>query len=260
MKTTLIQLDFLCVLCVSAVYLHEEEIMGNSNMDALVEALLDGDQAGSLAVVKTLRDEGVERVQIVTEGVEKAMAQLDAKCTVEQFNLLEIMLSGRAVMGVIKELFPPMSPPPQTKGTVVVGTLEGDIHDLGKNVLKGVLTASSYRVVDCGKDCPVAKMIDAAEQEGALAVSVSGLITTVIPQVRILRSKMAERGLGHIKVMAGGAALKQSSPENLNVDFVGDTAFDGLHYLDEIAGGEKRTASNGSKPPSAFRSRTVYRL
>jgi methanogenic corrinoid protein MtbC1 len=93
--------------------------------------------------------------------------------------------------------------------------------------------------VDCGKDCPVAKIIDTAEREIPLAVSVSGLITTVIPQVRILRSKMAEKGLGHIKVMAGGAALKQSSSESLNVDFVGDTAFDGLHYLDEITGGNK---------------------
>jgi methanogenic corrinoid protein MtbC1 len=171
--------------------------------------------------------------------VEKAMAQLDAKCTVEQFNLLEIMLSGRAVMGVIKELYPPMDSPPRTKATVVVGTLEGDVHDLGKNVLKEVLTASGYRVVDCGKDCSVEKMIDAAEREAAIAVSVSGLITAVIPQVRILRRRMAERGLGHIKVMAGGAALKQASPERLNVDFVGDTAFDGLHYLDEITGGEK---------------------
>jgi methanogenic corrinoid protein MtbC1 len=167
------------------------------------------------------------------------MAQLDAKCTVEQFNLLEIMLSGRAVMGVIKELYPPMEPPPRTKATVVAGTLEGDVHDLGKNVLKSVLTASRYRVVDCGKDCPVEKMIDAAEREAAIVVSVSGLITAVIPQVRILRRRMAERGLGHIKVMAGGAALKQASPESLNVDFVGDTVFDGLHYLDEIIGGEK---------------------
>jgi dimethylamine corrinoid protein len=214
-------------------------MMGIPTMDTLVKALLDGDQAGALAETKSLRDGGVEREQIVTEGVEKAMAQLDAKCTVEQFNLLEIMLSGRAVMGVIKELYPPMEPPPRTKATVVVGTLEGDVHDLGKNVLKGVLTASGYRVVDCGKDCPLAKMIDAAEREAALAVSVSGLITSVIPQVRSLRRKMAERGLGHIKVMAGGAALKQASPEILNVDFVGDTAFDGLHYLDQITGGEQ---------------------
>ncbi len=208
-------------------------------MDALVKALLDGDQAGALAEMRNLCDGGVEPEQIVTEGVEKAMAQLDAKCTVEQFNLLEIMLSGRAVMGVIKELYPPLTPPPRTKGTVVVGALEGDVHDLGKNVLKGVLTASGYRVVDCGKDCPVVKLIDAAEREAALAVSVSGLITTVIPQVRSLRSRMAERGLGHIKVMAGGAALKQASSETLNVDFVGDTAFDGLHYLNEITGGEQ---------------------
>jgi dimethylamine corrinoid protein len=213
--------------------------MGIPTMDTLVKALLDGDQAGALAEVRTLCDGGVEPERIVTEGVEKAMAQLDAKCTVEQFNLLEIMLSGRAVMGVIKELYPPMAPLPRTKGTVVVGTLEGDVHDLGKNILKGVLTASRYRVVDCGKDCPVDKMIDAAEREAALAVSVSGLITAVIPQVRILRGRMAERGLGHIRAMAGGAALKQASPESLNVDFVCDTAFDGLHYLDGIIGGEK---------------------
>lgn len=213
--------------------------MAIPTMNTLVKALLDGDQAGALAEVRNLRGGGVECERIVTEGVEKAMVQLDAKCTVEQFNLLEIMLSGRAVMGVIKELYPPMAPPPRTKGTVVVGTLEGDVHDLGKNVLKGVLTASRYRVVDCGKDCPVEKMVDAAEREAALAVSVSGLITAVIPQVRILRGRMAERGLGHIKVMAGGAALKQASPESLNVDFVGDTAFDGLHYLDGITGGEK---------------------
>jgi methanogenic corrinoid protein MtbC1 len=214
-------------------------MMGIPTMNTLVKALLDGDQAGALAEMRNLRDGGVERERIVTEGVEEAMAQLDAKCTVEQFNLLEIMLTGRAVMGVIKELYPPKEPSPRTKATVVVGALEGDVHDLGKNVLKGVLTASGYRVVDCGKDCPVAKMIDAAEREAVLGVSVSGLITTVIPQVRSLRSKMAAGGLGHIRVMAGGAALKQASAESLNVDFVGDTAFDGLHYLDEITGGER---------------------
>lgn len=90
--------------------------------------------------------------------------------------------------------------------------------------------------MDCGKDCPVETMIDSAEREAALAVSVSGLITAVIPQVRLLRDRMIERGLGHIKVMAGGAALKQASAESLNVDFVAETAFDGLHYLDNSTG------------------------
>lgn len=213
--------------------------MGIPTMGTLLKALVDGDQDASVAAVRDLRESGVEPERIVKEAVENAMALLDAKCTVEQFNLLEIMLSGRAVMGVIKELYPPMAPPPRSKATVVVGTLEGDVHDLGKNIFKEVIIASRYRVVDCGKDCPVAKLIGAAEREGALAVSISGLITSVIPQVRVLRDRMAERGLRHVKLMAGGAALKQASPESLNVDFVGDTAFDGRKYLDEIAGGEE---------------------
>jgi methanogenic corrinoid protein MtbC1 len=217
----------------------KKKTTGIPSMDMLVKTLLDGDHAGALTEVRNLRSGGVKRERIVTKGVEKAMARLDAKCTVEQFNLLEIMLTGRAAMGVIKELYPPTDPPSRMKATVVVGTLEGDVHDIGKNVLKSVLAASGYRVVDCGKDSPVVKMIDAVEREAALAVSVSGLITTVIPQVRIMKSKMVERELGHIKLMAGGAALKQASPESLNVDFVGDTAFDLLHYLDEIIGDEK---------------------
>ncbi len=210
-------------------------------MDALLQALLDGEQTQSINEARRLRAAGVEISQIVTDGVEAAMAQLDAKCTVEQFNLLEIMLSGRAVMSVMRDLYPtnaPQEPTHPSKGTVIVGSLEGDVHDLGKNIVKMILTVSGYRVVDCGKDCPVERLIDAAEKESALAIGVSGLITTVLPQVRRLRDRLAERGLTQIKVMAGGAALKQSFAENLNVDFLAQNAFDGLHYLDQLAGGE----------------------
>jgi len=212
--------------------------MGDPTMDQLVKTLLDGDQSGALMEARKLREAGVGCEMIVTQGIEAAMEILDAKCTVEQFNLLEIMLSGRAVMGVIKELYPPADPPPRPKGTIVIAALEGDVHDLGKNIVKAVLTARRYRVVDCGKDCSVEMIIDTAERETALAVLVSGLITSVIPQVRLLRERLAERGMGHVKLLAGGAALKQASAATLNVDFVADTAFDGLHYLDRITGGE----------------------
>ncbi len=208
--------------------------VGKSNINRLLEVLLDGDQAQAIAETRKLLGDGVGREQIVTEGIEAAMTQLEAKCTVEQFNLLEIMLVGRAAMEVMKDLYPRDASPPYTKGTVVVGTLEGDVHDLGKNIVKMVLTAKGYRVVDCGKDCPVEKLIDTAEQEAAVAIGVSGLITTVVPLVRQLRDILAERGLGHIKVMAGGAALKQGTTESLNVDFVAETAFDGTRYLGQI--------------------------
>jgi dimethylamine corrinoid protein len=209
----------------------------STTMDALVKALLDGDQVQAVAEAAGLRDSGVEHERIVTEGIEAAMEQLNGKCTMEQFNLLEIMLAGRAVMGVMKELYPPGAPQMKTKGTIVIASPEGDVHDLGKNILKVVLTAKAYRVVDCGKDCPTESLIEAARREEALAVAVSGLMTSLIPQVRQIRDKMTEHGLGHVKIIAGGAALKQASAESLNVDFVAQNAFDGARYIDQIAGG-----------------------
>jgi len=205
--------------------------MNDSDMQSLVDALLNGDQARSITEARSLRDAGVEVERIVVEGIEAAMQQLDGKCTIEQFNLLEIMLVGRAVMSVMKELFPNGAPDKPTRGTLVVASLEGDVHDLGKNIVKMVLTGKGYRVIDCGKDCPLGKLIDVAEQQQADGIGISGLITTVIPQVKRVRELLEQRGLGHIKILAGGAALKQATAESLKVDFVAETAFDVAHYL-----------------------------
>ncbi len=209
-------------------------------MNTLVKALLEGDTAESLARARTLHASGVGIERIVTDGVESAMSTLDAKCTMEQFNLLEIMLVGRAVMEVMKYLCPPGAPVLQTKHTVVIATLEGDVHDLGKNILKMVLTGNGYRVVDCGKDCPLPVFVDAVEREKPVAAGISGLISPIVPLVRQVRPLLADRGLGHVRVIAGGAALKQSSPERLNVDYVAESAFDGASYIARIAKGDER--------------------
>ena len=202
-------------------------------MNVLIKSLLDGDQDTAIVETKRLLENGFDRERIVTDGIEAAMELLNTKCTMEQFNLLEIMLAGRAVMGVVKELYPSGAPPANAKGTVVIASLEGDVHDLGKTILKMALTAKQYRVVDCGKDCPIEKLLESAQQEDASAVAISGLITSVIPQVREIRRQAGQRGLTHLKIIAGGAALKQSSEESLDVDFVAQTAFDGVRYLEE---------------------------
>jgi dimethylamine corrinoid protein len=208
----------------------------NPSMNFLVEYLVDGDREQALIEVKKLLDAGVEREKIITDGVEAAMKRLESRCTIEQFNLLEVMVAGRAAMEVITFLYPMNSPLHHTKGTVVIGTPEGDVHDLGKNILKMVLTAEGYRVVDCGKDCPLDVLADTVKQEGAFAICISGLITPMIPLVRQVRNKLAERGVKDVKVIAGGAALKQATAESLNVDFVCDTAFDAAVYFEEISG------------------------
>jgi methanogenic corrinoid protein MtbC1 len=211
-------------------------MMSDSSIPSLVEALLNGDQDRSVSRTRALVDAGVGVEHIVVEGIVPAMDRLDGKCTIDQFNLLEIMLVGRAVMSVMKELFPQGVPQGPSRGTVLVAGLEGDVHDLGKNIVRMVLTGRGYRVVDCGKDCPLDKLLDAAGRERADAVCISGLITTVIPQVKRLREMLRQRGLAHVKTLAGGAAMKQSSAEALRVDFVADTVFDGARYLDSELG------------------------
>jgi dimethylamine corrinoid protein len=211
--------------------------MSNSTMSDLIAAILEGDSADSVSRAEQLFSRGISSEQIVIHGVEAAMSALDAKCTLEEFNLLEIMMAGRAVMEVMKALHPAGEAPAGTKGTVVIATLEGDIHDLGKGILKMILTGKGYSVVDCGRDCPLQTLIETAEKERPLAVGISGLITPVIPEVKRVKDLLRLHGLDNVKVIAGGAALKQSSPDKLNVDFVAESAFDCLRYLAEITGG-----------------------
>jgi dimethylamine corrinoid protein len=205
-----------------------------SELEILIDALIDGDRDRAVRVTAELTGAGMPATDIVAHGVEKAMAALDRKCTAEQFNLLEIMLAGRAVMSVIRHLFPEDTHVPEPVAKVVVAVLEGDIHDIGKAILKVVLSGSRFQVIDCGKDVSVAAVVEAAGRGEAAAVCVSGLISSVIPHVRALRPALARAGLGHVRVLAGGAALKQCSAETLDVDYVGQTAFDALGYLGSL--------------------------
>jgi dimethylamine corrinoid protein len=198
----------------------------------LIDALLEGDQEQAISEALRVRQNGIGHELIIGGAIETAMGRLDAKCTLEQFNLLEIMLVGRAVTGVMKALYPETAPPP-TKCTIVLASLEGDIHDLGKNIVKTLLSAKGYRVVDCGKDCPVELLVNTADQEQARVIGISGLITSVIPLVRKVSALLRARGLTRIQVVAGGAALKQSSAAALEVDFLAQSAFDFIRFLEQ---------------------------
>ncbi len=203
-------------------------------MHTLTDAILDGDLSGSIIEVKKLLNEKVKPERIIKEGIVEAMEELDNKCTVENFNLLEIMMAGRVIMAIVNELYPIGIPSSQAKGTIIIGTPEGDIHDLGKNIVKIMLMGKGYRVIDCGKNCPVENLINAAEKETANAIFISGLISTIIPKVREVKSKLLQLNLKNIKIVAGGGALKQMSAKSLNVDYVAESVFDGLNYLKEL--------------------------
>lgn len=212
-------------------------------MKQLMDTILAGNSAGAEREARRLLDAGTRVQDMLASGIEGAMDCLSDKCAMEQYNLLEIMLAGRAVMAVMKlvcreEAFTGK----EAKGTVVVASLRGDVHDLGKNVVKMALAARGYGVVDCGKDCPVEKLVAAAAEHEPLAIGISGLISTIVPAVRQVRGALREHdeALASIPIVAGGAALKQLSAEQLNVDVVVQNVFEGVAFVERLQGGRNR--------------------
>jgi dimethylamine corrinoid protein len=207
------------------------------SFNILKKHLLNGDVEDSINEVKIMLNKGISEEKIVIEGIEETMKELDSKCTIEEFNLLEIMLVGRAVMSVINHLFPNGKIPTKNninRKTVIVASLEGDVHDLGKNILRNILLCRGFEVIDCGKDCSIDNLIDTAKKNQTFAICVSGLISPVANQVRKIKTALQSNNLSNISVLAGGAALKMHSADSLKVDFIGDTAFDGETKLREL--------------------------
>ncbi len=210
-------------------------------IEVLREAILKGQKDAACEAARALLNEGYKVEDIIHTGLTESLRLLDVKCTTEEFNLLEIMLSGRAMMAVmddvIAEWLPSATVAKDNSASIVLGTIKGDIHELGKHVVKVILIADGYRVVDLGKDVPPLAFVESAAMEGASFIGVSSLITLTIPYIREIKNLLLREGLTDVHVIAGGAAIQQSDKEDLNVDYVAKNAFDGLHYIQNVLSG-----------------------
>ena len=208
----------------------------------IIQAIIAGENEHAVVIANTLINRGVTPAEIIINGVTKAMEYLDKKCTIQEFCLLELMLAGRAAMDVIDHLCAEgtlndgasLDSNPFSRKKIILGTIKGDIHEIGKNIFSMVMKSYGYNVIDMGKDVDPADLVMSTIDHKADFIAVSSLITTTIPHVREIRKHTADRGDHTVKIIAGGAALRQSSAEYLNVDYVADTVFDGLHYIRSI--------------------------
>jgi len=203
------------------------------------QAIIDGENEDAVTMAKKLIKSGFKPEDIIVHGVTKAMEDLDKKCTIRDFCLLELMLAGRAAMDVIDCLYEEGTPSddklfdtgPYPGKKIILGTIKGDIHEIGRKIFSMIMRSYGYQIIDMGKDVEPADLVTAAIDHQADFIGISSLITTTIPHVREVRKLTVDKGLGAVKIIAGGAALQQSSADFLNVDHVAETAFDGLHYI-----------------------------
>jgi methylmalonyl-CoA mutase cobalamin-binding domain/chain len=167
------------------------------------------------------------------------------KCTVENFQLLDVLLASRAMAEVVDECVASKlkdtmdTLAAQNNGdnggkpekTIVIGTIEGDVHDLGKHIVATLCRFNNFRVINLGKDVTVDTFVKAALKEKADFIGVSSLMTVCLPAIKNIKTVLKEKGCGHIKLVGGGSAVQQSSPEALNLDYLAYDAFDGLDYF-----------------------------
>ena len=211
-------------------------ILLSNNLDALVQAVIEGRQRDAVTHAESLLSSGIDVYTIVENGLSPALKALDVKCTSDEFNLLEIMLAGRAMMEVMNKVIAKQldyDQPVKQKITIILGSIKGDIHELGKHVVRILLSCAGYKVIDLGQDVEPERFVEAAVEAKADYIFISGLISVIVPHVREVKVFLKQRNLT-IPVVAGGAALQQMSAESLNVDYVAKDAFDGLHYVQRM--------------------------
>ncbi|MDH5543815.1 MAG: cobalamin-dependent protein [Nitrospinota bacterium] len=216
-------------------------------MSSLKELSLLVQQGENVEAVECATDllEKSVTVEEIIEAVSEGLTILRNKCTVENFQLLDVLLASRAMVEVVDECIARklqnemdrLADEFEEKGkqkknrTLVIGTIQGDVHDLGKHIIATLCRFNNFNVIDLGKDVPVDNFVKAAIAENAEFIGVSSLMTVCLPRISQIKKSLLEKGASHIKVIGGGSAVQQSRAESLNLDFLAFDAFEGLDFM-----------------------------
>ncbi|MBM4054913.1 MAG: hypothetical protein FJ264_09660 [Planctomycetes bacterium] len=219
-----------------------------ANVIRLAKLVEAGENNEAVAEADRLISQGVPVKEIISNGLIVALRALEEKCTTENFQLLDVLLASRAMtevidqviarklenaMDQISDLCIPKNPDTNTTKTLVIGTIQGDVHDLGKHLVATISKMSGIRVINLGKDVPPEVFVDAAIREKADIIGVSSLMTVCLPAINEIRILSMKKSIQPV-IVAGGAAVQQAKHKYIDVDYVAFDAFDALHYFLKI--------------------------
>lgn len=190
------------------------------SLEAIVATVRDGDQHATVELVREALIAGVPAAAVLSEGLVPGMQALGLLFKDGQAFLPEILISARAMNMGLDELRPHLSAGDVTKkGTVVLGTVEGDLHDIGKSLVGMLLDGNGFDVVDLGVDVQAAAFVQAIRDHGARIVALSALLTTTTPQFRTVVEAVRDAGLrDRVKIMVGGAPVSQRMAGEVGAD------------------------------------------
>lgn len=208
-----------------------------SVLQQISETLQKGDDKTVAELTQQAIDSGVSATEILNDGLLAGMDVVGQRFGANEIFLPEVLLSARAMnagMDLIKPLLVADDVP--TLGKVVIGTIKGDLHDIGKNLVGIMLRGAGYEVIDLGADVAAERFVDTAETEEAQVIGLSALLTTTMSGMRDVVELVKSKGLeGKVKVIVGGAPLSQAFADDIGADGYGYDASNAVDLVKSLA-------------------------
>ncbi len=209
-------------------------------MSAALELIKDkcirGKRAELAEAVKSALADGVNAKDVMMLGLIPAMAAVGEKYSTGEFFLPQMMIAARAMSEALEFLKPHlMQSGYEKRGKVAIGTVAGDFHDIGKNIVKVMLEGGGYEVIDLGVDVPAERFVDAVRKEGAQVLLMSSLITLTMESMRLIIQALDKAGLRQsVLVGVGGAPVTQKFADEIGADFYSADAFGAVEKCNDL--------------------------
>lgn len=197
-----------------------------SVLNEISEFLQKGRAKNVKALVQQALDEGVDPKQILEEGLLSGMGIIGTKFKNNEVFVPEVLIAARAMNAGVEVLKPHLvSEGVESKGTAVIGTVKGDLHDIGKNLVKMMMEGQGLEVFDLGVDVPAEKFVEAVKEHNAKIVCCSALLTTTMNEMKNVVDAFVAAGMrDQVKIMVGGAPVTQAFCDSIGADCYTDDA------------------------------------
>jgi len=187
---------------------------------AIIDALLACDQDQVTTLVQKALDDGADANQILNQGLIAGMDIVGERMESGDMFIPEVLMAAQAMSAAVEILKPLLTEDDASaKGRVVIGTVKGDLHDIGKNLVAMMMESAGLEVSDLGVDVAPEKFLAAIEEKNANILCMSALLTTTMPMMRQTIQAVADKGLrDRIKIMVGGAPVSQAYAREIQAD------------------------------------------
>ncbi len=208
-----------------------------SLLEEIRQAVIDGQIKGAGALAQKGLADGMKADQILTEGLIPAMKQVGDLFEQGEYFVPEMLVSARAMSAALQILKPRLvEQGVKSAGKVAIGTIKGDLHDIGKNLVAMMLEGSGFEIVDLGCDVAPEKFVDAV-RNGASVVAMSALLTTTMTNMKSTIDALKSAGLrDQVKVIVGGAPLTADYAREIGADAYSTDASSAVRQVHELVG------------------------